>query len=192
MKQKLPDLRTVKKTLYTTWSLKVKQADGWRCALCGDTDRLAAHHWYCCDKQAHAARYVVDNGVTLCFACHLRKVHLRADYAIVSKLYRYMIDCRSFEPWFINARMTVDLTTPVLRRLWDDMREDVTDLVPLGGSFTTRGGKSFIHLPSISHQLFAPHNVVVNGNTKYEVMVVATMKDKTYRYTLKELNDDCD
>jgi len=191
MKQKLPDLRIVKKTLYTTWSLKVKQADEWRCALCGEAVLpLMSHHWYCCDKQAHAARYVVDNGITLCFACHLRKVHLRADYVIVNKLYRYMVDYRSFDPWFTKVRMTVDLTTAELRRLWDEMCEDVTDLVPLNGVFTMRGEKSFVHLPSISHQMFAPHNILANGKTKYEVTVVATMKDKTYRYTLKELTDD--
>jgi len=191
VKQKLPDLKTVKKTLYTTWSLNVKQADGWRCALCGDTESpVMAHHWYCCDKQAHAARYVVDNGITLCFACHLRKVHLRADYVIVSQLYSYMKECRNFDPWFTKVRMTVDLTTAELRRLWDCMREDVTDLIPLNGLFTKRGKKSFIHLPSISHQIFAPHNVVINGDTKYEVMVVAVMEDKTYRYTLKELTID--
>jgi len=192
MKKKLPDLRTIKKTLYATWSLKVKQADYWRCSLCGDEDRVAAHHWYCCDKQAHAARYVVDNGITLCFACHLRKVHLRADYVTINKLYQYMTQHRTFDPWFTEKRMQVKLTTKELRRLWDEMRYCVVNIDTLTTVrvSTEKCGKLFIHFPKEEHPLFIPYNVVTHNGLLYEVAVVATMKDKTYRYTLRELNTE--
>jgi len=189
-KQKLPDLKTVKRALYATWALHVKQYDYWRCSLCDDTKApVMSHHWYCCDKQAHAARYVVDNGITLCFACHLRKVHLRADFVMINKLHQYMKEHRGFDPWFTETRMQVKLTTAELRRLWNEMREDVTDLdaLPAVQKVAVKGGKLFIHFPKEEHPLFVPHNVVSRMGVLYEVAVVTTMENKTYRYTLKEL-----
>lgn len=51
------------------WVKAVKDRDGWKCAECGATDRLHAHHikrW----KDYPDLRYEVSNGVTLCHECH--------------------------------------------------------------------------------------------------------------------------
>jgi len=51
------------------WVKAVKDRDGWKCAQCGASDQLHAHHikrW----KDHPALRYEVSNGVTLCHTCH--------------------------------------------------------------------------------------------------------------------------
>ena len=121
-KEKLVGLGTIKKTLYADWALRVKQLDGWRCALCGSTDNLTAHHWYCSDHFAHAARYCTGNGVTLCYACHIRSVHTRADWATVSRIREYMEEQKRFNEADICAMMSKELTTASIRDLWDLFR----------------------------------------------------------------------
>lgn len=52
-----------------TWAEKVKQKDGMRCVLCGETHQLQAHHI----KPTYLYpeyRNDVNNGVTLCSSCH--------------------------------------------------------------------------------------------------------------------------
>ena len=51
------------------WQDEVKKRDGYRCVECGRTEHLQAHHI----KPAHLYpefKYDVDNGITLCPACH--------------------------------------------------------------------------------------------------------------------------
>lgn len=51
------------------WSKSVRKRDGFRCVDCGDGGRLHAHHvlsW----KDYPEKRFDVDNGVTVCVACH--------------------------------------------------------------------------------------------------------------------------
>ena len=52
-----------------TWSEKVKEKDGMKCAVCGKTDKLQAHHI----KPAFLypeCKNDVNNGITLCRDCH--------------------------------------------------------------------------------------------------------------------------
>ena len=54
------------------WRNAVLARDGHACTQCGATERLEAHHivrWAECPE----ARVIVDNGVTLCDACHKRE-----------------------------------------------------------------------------------------------------------------------
>ena len=52
-----------------TWSEKVKQRDGMKCVLCGKTNRLQAHHIKPTFLYPEC-RSDLDNGITLCAACH--------------------------------------------------------------------------------------------------------------------------
>ena len=56
------------------WSLAVRARDG-RCLVCGKTTDLHAHHW--CKKrgQSKATRWNLNNGITMCAACHLWNFH---------------------------------------------------------------------------------------------------------------------
>lgn len=61
------------KGLLRRWSAVIRSRDDYRCVLCGDVERTAAHH--ICRKSFLAeARLLTGNGITLCGACH-REVH---------------------------------------------------------------------------------------------------------------------
>jgi hypothetical protein len=105
--------------------MRVKQRDGFKCALCRSEENLTAHHWYACDHHAHAARYAVDNGITLCYACHIRSVHTRADYVTINRVMEYMqsVCGVSQEDIDVLDHLThTELTVNLLRLLWRSFR----------------------------------------------------------------------
>lgn len=68
-------IRRLKKTLLTVWSLIVRRRDDHTCLLCGSRELLTAHHWCLPKKTFRYGRYHPYNGATLCYACHIRRVH---------------------------------------------------------------------------------------------------------------------
>ena len=119
---KLPTLKKVKKALYDHWSGRVKERDGHKCVLCGNKNNLTAHHWCISDHFAHAARYSLDNGITLCYTCHIRGIHCRADYAVVMPLFDTILH-RENPPDIAGIKQLakVELTTEMLRAMWDKL-----------------------------------------------------------------------
>lgn len=199
-KEKLVSLSTIKKTLYADWALRVKQADGWKCALCGSTDNLTAHHWYCSDHFAHAARYCIDNGVTLCYACHIRSVHTRADWATINKIREYMEQQWRFDEEDICAMMKKELTTAFLRDLWNLFR--VPQTINGRSDYTLKElkkGKWFLFLDE-RHPRFVVNNLVnvphlsSDGKHLFEVKVVTKLEtsdgEPYYRYSLQKLKKE--
>ena len=69
------------------WSEAVRTRDG-ECILCGRKDTLQAHHWIHSRAQGNNTRWDVKNGVTLCYACHIHKVHQYASTSIFEQLKR--------------------------------------------------------------------------------------------------------
>jgi hypothetical protein len=189
-KNKLISLSKIKKALYADWSLRVRARDGFKCRLCGTTENLSSHHWYVSDHHAHAARYAVDNGATLCYACHIRGIHQRADYVSVERV-RQILKVNSLTMYGLDLLIKQELTTPLLRELWDAMRKrpiDVHDLVP---HIHMRGDKVFLLKPG--YQIAVVGNVLRIHNGIFciglqEVTTVAKT-DTGYRYTLKKLED---
>ena len=57
-----------KKKLDTLWSKLVRERDG-KCLYCGSTENLQAHHIY--SRVSYTTRWVLGNGITLCFTHHL-------------------------------------------------------------------------------------------------------------------------
>lgn len=191
MSKKLPSIPRIKKALYADWALRVKKRDGFKCLLCGATENLTAHHWYVCDHHAHAARYCVDNGATLCYACHIRGVHQRADWASVRLIADATRLTKDFDERRILLARETELTTEVLRNLWQGLRERPVDLGNMNVLVALKRGKLFVSTD-------ADHPVAVVGNTMrvpgYGVCeVVSTAKDGSkgaLRYTVKPLEDD--
>lgn len=198
-KEKLASLSTIKKTLYANWALRVKEADGWKCALCGSTDNLTAHHWYCSDHFAHAARYCLGNGVTLCYACHIRSVHTRADWATVSKIREYMEEQRRFNENYIVDMMAKELSTAFLRELWDTFRIPQTISRESDNTLKElKNGKWFLYLderhPSfVVNNLVSDPNLPFDGKHLFEVKVVTKLEtsdgEPHYRYSLQKLSE---
>ena len=193
-KIKLPSITQVKRALYADWALTVKTRDNWNCLLCGCEENITAHHWYVSDHHAHAARYCVDDGATLCYACHIRGIHTRADYVTISKIYDLLLaqpvqpDTRA-----IAQLMKTELTVPMLRKMWDAMRARPVDLVEYNVLVDLKGGKLFLSVE-------CPKQIAVVGNTVdlpgfgvCEVKTIAVnpqAKNGPYRYTLRRLLDE--
>ena len=70
MYESLPvEWRRRKRKALPKFTKRVLGQDKHRCALCGNWERLEAHHIIpiCCGGKRHALR----NGITLCYECHL-------------------------------------------------------------------------------------------------------------------------
>lgn len=190
-KSNLPSITAVKKQLFADWALRVKSRDNFRCVLCDNKENLATHHWFCASHHAHAARFCEHNGVCLCYTCHIRTIHSRADWASLKPLADTM--WRILPPNaedIITSLSNVELTTTVLRLMWNEMRSRV---ILLGTEYAThsvkRGSKWFLTVE-------CDHPIAVVGNTIRELAghgvteVTAVAKaDKGYRYTLKALEE---
>lgn len=99
-KPKTLTIAKIKKLLHDDWSKRVQERDGYTCQLCGrgktyiDEDgtekssRLSGHHWWRTAHRGGWTRYMIENGVTLCFTCHNRGVHVDADHFTTEQLRR--------------------------------------------------------------------------------------------------------
>ena len=185
-KVNLPSLSTVRKALYADWALCVKQRDGWKCLLCGCEENLTAHHWYCSDHHAHAARYCVDNGATLCYACHIRGVHTRADYVTVARVQEAVGPADTMA---MNALINTDLTTATLRNLWDAMRRRSILLDEM--AFVSRKkDKWVLTVVDTKRQIAVVGNTIHDSEGRlFEVNVVTVMENGYYRYTMRQIEE---
>lgn len=82
--------KRVKVLLQKKWSLSVRGRDQ-ECVLCGKTENLQAHHWIVHASGSLGTRFLVENGVTLCYGCHMFKVHARGDAETLDSIKKYMI-----------------------------------------------------------------------------------------------------
>lgn len=67
------------------WSEAVRMRDG-ECVLCGKKEGLNAHHWIHSKAQGNKHRWNIKNGVTLCYPCHIYKVHTYASADMMLQL----------------------------------------------------------------------------------------------------------
>ena len=74
MKKNPPLRKKLIKKLDTLWSMAVR-ARYPRCILCGSSQTLSSHHCIVRKGQSVGVRWLVDNGVTLCFSDHICKLH---------------------------------------------------------------------------------------------------------------------
>ena len=70
--------KKLKKRGLELWSEIVRARDGC-CIMCGKTQYLNAHHWLF--RKAHSVRLSLDtdNGATLCYSCHIGRIHRDGD-----------------------------------------------------------------------------------------------------------------
>lgn len=57
-----------------------------RCMLCGATNTLQAHHYIVTKGRSTKYRWDLRNLITLCYACHLYKVHSTASIQFIDML----------------------------------------------------------------------------------------------------------
>lgn len=63
----------------------VRKRDG-KCMLCGATNTLQAHHYIVTKGRSTKYRWDTRNLITLCYACHLYKVHSTASIQFIDML----------------------------------------------------------------------------------------------------------
>lgn len=90
-KTKVQLFKILKKETWDICSKVVRQRDGHKCILCGSTKGLSAHHWIIHARGSLATRFIEANCVTLCYACHIFKVHARGDAGTLDQIKTYMI-----------------------------------------------------------------------------------------------------
>lgn len=83
-------LKRIKKLLSVEWSLAVRERDHHRCLMCGKMDHLSAHHWLIRKGHSLALAFAIDNGATLCYGCHLGKIHRDGDGLFAMMLFDKM------------------------------------------------------------------------------------------------------
>lgn len=78
-------IKRLRKKCDELWSQAVRKRDG-ECVLCGKRETLNAHHWIHSKAQGNKHRWNVKNGVTLCYPCHVYKVHTYASADVLEQL----------------------------------------------------------------------------------------------------------
>jgi 5-methylcytosine-specific restriction endonuclease McrA len=68
-KSRLPTIKSLKKKADGLWSRIVKEKYNGRCAFCGETFAIAAHHIR--SRRFSSTRWNTENGIALCRGCHL-------------------------------------------------------------------------------------------------------------------------
>ena len=84
--------RRLKKICHALWSKAVRARDSF-CILCGvsgGSKQLFAHHWIIHSRGSLGVRFNPGNGVALCYACHIFKVHQQGDARYLDQIRAYM------------------------------------------------------------------------------------------------------
>lgn len=84
------DSKKYKSELDSAWSIAVRKRDCHKCVMCGADKSLSAHHWILTKAQGNASRWEIDNGVTVCYACHMFKIH-QGSWFYSDALYKKML-----------------------------------------------------------------------------------------------------
>ena len=114
----------VRKDLDNEWGRRVRERDGNQCTQCGAVKDLTAHHWCRNAQRSRAARWCLDNGITLCYACHIRFAHERPDWLLYDSYRRHVVATTGRD----TARVTdnielvsgLTLDDKTIRRIWYD------------------------------------------------------------------------
>ena len=99
-------------------SLQVRKRDGHKCRKCGWEGRVFHHHIF--GKKAHpATRWVLENGITVCYHCHV------SAHASPEDFRRWVIGWmgeKEYENLYIRAQMRTSFKVCDLELLLWDMR----------------------------------------------------------------------
>lgn len=66
-------ISSLKKKVDKLWSKLVRKKDK-KCIRCGKQTNLQAHHIF--SRRFNSTRWLLDNGVTLCYGCHMFFAHI--------------------------------------------------------------------------------------------------------------------
>ena len=101
------------------WSKAVRARDG-KCVMCHKTDTLQAHHWLF--RRGHSMALAVDvaNGATLCYGCHIGRVHHDGDGDFIFRLGDTMTAKVGPEK-VAEMRITAQTSQPLSLEWWQEI-----------------------------------------------------------------------
>jgi hypothetical protein len=101
-KAKRPTLAKMRKILDRLWFENIYKRDKGCCKRCGRKDTLAGHHIF--GKKAYpSGRWLVENGILLCYSCHIHFAHAKP-----YMFEEFMKECKGVIWWF-DLHETVQL-----------------------------------------------------------------------------------
>lgn len=77
-------IKKLKKQNFELWSQCVRLRDK-KCIVCGSTENLQAHHCFVRAALSLRTRFILENGVTLCYYCHLVQIHRNGEKRFFEK-----------------------------------------------------------------------------------------------------------
>lgn len=113
MKKKTKSIAQLKRQADDLASEIVRKRDG-RCMMCGKRENLQAHHFIITKGASTKHRWDLRNLITLCYSCHIHKVHSTASLKWIGILKKSAIlnkicteqdieeICHDIEPMRIN------------------------------------------------------------------------------------------
>ena len=172
----LISIPAIKKSLYEDWALRVKKRDDFKCVMCGSSENLTSHHWAISDHYSGLAKYEVCNGATLCYSCHIHKIHERADLQSIYELEKIILPKTGYEDIgcllsHLDFIKETDAKNCVYRLLYKSMQKRVMAFYdwPYGKSdfkeeYSIRKNKAYPHGYRIFITGDAVNQIAVVGN----------------------------
>jgi 5-methylcytosine-specific restriction endonuclease McrA len=112
--------KALKQSLQRLWSEAVRRSWGGFCGCCGKSG-TQAHHFF--HRSGYpSVKYDVDNGMWLCFACHILKVHRNGQGEMARDALINHIGIRRFEELKARAREVRRFRTPDLLALEEQLK----------------------------------------------------------------------
>ena len=111
------------------WSKAVRARDG-KCVMCHKTDTLQAHDWLF--RRGHSMALAVDvaNGATLCYGCHIGRVHHDGDGDFIFRLGDTMTRIVGPEK-VAEMRITAQTSQPLSLEWWQEKEAGFDGAVPM-------------------------------------------------------------
>jgi len=111
--------RAIVRKLDKLWAEIVKIRAGYRCQRCGKkSNNLQAHH--ICGRRKYSTRWVIENGVALCAACHIL---VQENFVEASELVKKVLEKEVYEALKKRAEMVIKYTTNELEELLQMLEE---------------------------------------------------------------------
>lgn len=121
--EKPPDRKKLVKELDKLWSQAVHLIYKNRCGGCSKNGNQAHH---CFTKKAHpSVRWELDNGILMCFGCHILKVHRRGNYEFARDILIERIGMERFIELKEKANRYVPLKVPDLLALKESLSQNL-------------------------------------------------------------------
>ena len=73
-RKKLISIPLLLRKCHAAWSICVRFRDK-KCMMCGTTENLHAHHCLVPKSKSTGTRFMLENGIALCYRCHMKIVH---------------------------------------------------------------------------------------------------------------------